>query len=276
MFDLEQAIVEWRRQMLAAGINTPVPLEELESHLREDIETLRSSGMPEHQAFPFAVSRLGAPGPMQTEFNKVKRASLDFVAIGAFTWIGAAILLAWMLSGRVVSGRPGLLLLAAHIFSLTTGYFAAFLTGGFGIYYVCCRRLRALSPARRQSLKRAVFLFSRLSAGLVTAGLVLGMAWSEENRGRYLSGNPREIGALCAAGWLAALWMVQRSGQVSEHVLMVLCVGGSMVVSMAWFGAGALAHGLGIAGYWPLDVLLGVHLLFLVLGFAPVSEAAEA
>ena len=37
MFGLEQAIADWRQQMLAAGIKTPVPLEELEIHLREDI-----------------------------------------------------------------------------------------------------------------------------------------------------------------------------------------------------------------------------------------------
>jgi hypothetical protein len=37
MFDLEQTISEWRRQMLSAGIKTPVPLEELEIHLREDV-----------------------------------------------------------------------------------------------------------------------------------------------------------------------------------------------------------------------------------------------
>jgi len=38
MFDLEQSVSDWRRQMLAAGIRTPVPLDELETHLREDIE----------------------------------------------------------------------------------------------------------------------------------------------------------------------------------------------------------------------------------------------
>ena len=37
MFNLEQAIAEWRQQMLATGIQTPVPLEELEIHLREEI-----------------------------------------------------------------------------------------------------------------------------------------------------------------------------------------------------------------------------------------------
>ena len=44
MFDLEQSIAEWRRQMLAAGIKTPVPLEELEIHLREEIEQQMKSG----------------------------------------------------------------------------------------------------------------------------------------------------------------------------------------------------------------------------------------
>jgi hypothetical protein len=36
MFDLEQAIADWREQMLAAGVKTPVPLVELESHLLDE------------------------------------------------------------------------------------------------------------------------------------------------------------------------------------------------------------------------------------------------
>jgi len=38
MFNLESAISEWRRQMLAAGIQSPVPLDELEAHLRDELE----------------------------------------------------------------------------------------------------------------------------------------------------------------------------------------------------------------------------------------------
>ena len=37
MFSLEKSIAGWREQMLAAGIKAPVPLEELEIHLREEI-----------------------------------------------------------------------------------------------------------------------------------------------------------------------------------------------------------------------------------------------
>ena len=70
MFDLDQAIAEWRRQMLAAGIKTPVPLEELESHLREDIERQIESGLNAPQAFESAARRIGQASALRTEFSK--------------------------------------------------------------------------------------------------------------------------------------------------------------------------------------------------------------
>jgi len=275
MSDLDQSIAEWRRRMLAAGIKTPVPLVELENHLREDMDHLRSSGMPDAQAFEIAVTRLGKSGSMQTEFKKIGRMPSDFVGLMSFIWIGTTIWIALVLSGRLLSGKLSFLLFA-HIFSLSAGYLTVFLTGAFGIGYVCCRWFRVSSPIRIQSLSRAVFQFSRLSAGLVVAGLLLGMFWSEENRGRYLTGDPREIGALCVAIWLMAMWLIQQFSQASNRIIMLLCIGGSMNVSLAWFGTGALAHGHGMTTFWPLDVLLGVHFLFLAMGFAPANETAKA
>jgi len=70
MFDLEQSITEWRRQMLAAGIKTPVPLEELEGHLRDDTEQQVQSGVDPQQAFEAAVKRLGQADPLTKEFAK--------------------------------------------------------------------------------------------------------------------------------------------------------------------------------------------------------------
>jgi hypothetical protein len=72
MFNLEQAIVEWRRQMLAAGVKTPVPLEELESHLREEIERQTKSGSNEAEAFKSAVQKIGSAHTIQNEFEKVE------------------------------------------------------------------------------------------------------------------------------------------------------------------------------------------------------------
>jgi hypothetical protein len=70
MFNLEQAISEWRRQMLSAGIKSPVPLDELESHLREDIEREVQTGLNAQQAFEAAVQRIGQARALQAEFAK--------------------------------------------------------------------------------------------------------------------------------------------------------------------------------------------------------------
>jgi hypothetical protein len=76
MFNLEQAIAEWRRQMLAAGIKAPVPLEELESHLREDFDAQIRAGAAPERAFEIAAGRLGLPAALRQEFRKVGKVML--------------------------------------------------------------------------------------------------------------------------------------------------------------------------------------------------------
>jgi hypothetical protein len=71
MFDLEKSIVEWRKQMLAAGIKTPVPLEELEIHLREEIEQQVKLGLNEENAFSLVVRQFGKGDNLKQEFSKI-------------------------------------------------------------------------------------------------------------------------------------------------------------------------------------------------------------
>ena len=71
MFDLEQAIADWRTQMLAAGIQTPVPLEELEIHLREEIERQMNSGLCQQQAFEISSPLMGEAALIKDEFKKI-------------------------------------------------------------------------------------------------------------------------------------------------------------------------------------------------------------
>ena len=73
MFDLEQAIAEWRRRMLAAGIKTPVPLEELESHLRDDVEAQIDLGTDTQRAFESATRRIGPAMELRSEFQQANR-----------------------------------------------------------------------------------------------------------------------------------------------------------------------------------------------------------
>ena len=72
MFNLEQAIAEWRQQMLAAGIKSPTPLDELESHLRDDIERQLQSDVNVEKAFQNATEAMGKAHALKQEFQKVR------------------------------------------------------------------------------------------------------------------------------------------------------------------------------------------------------------
>lgn len=104
MFDLEKAISDWRRRMLAAGIETPVPLDELESHLREEIERQLKLGLNEQIAFEISVRRVGQPEMLKGEFKKIGGKSGKTTGIFAVL-IGAVIIL------RILTEHPD----AAHL-----------------------------------------------------------------------------------------------------------------------------------------------------------------
>ena len=93
MFDLEQSIADWRKQMLAAGIKTPVPLEELESHLRDDVEQQIQSGLDAQQAFENSVQRIGHAYKLKSEFRKTCGANGNaWLWFGSFGLVGTPIL----------------------------------------------------------------------------------------------------------------------------------------------------------------------------------------
>ena len=74
--------------MLAAGIQSPVPLEELENHLREEIEQHIRSGASEQAAFEISAANMGRPGNLDREFKKDKRTSMKKIAIIVLGIIG--------------------------------------------------------------------------------------------------------------------------------------------------------------------------------------------
>jgi len=282
MFNLEQSIAEWRRQMLAAGLKTPTPLDELEVHLREDMRVLLATKEAEALAFHLAVSRLGNPDPLRTEFNKLKNPAFWPVRMGYWLYAVAMLLIAlsiaiskWLSVGPGKMGfLPHPVLLYAHVVSVTAGYCAAFFAGCLGICYVCYRFFHALSPAREQSLNRAVCLFAYVATGLTLVGLGLGMIWTKQQYGGYFADELREFASICASVWFVAALVMQRIGRARKRATMLMCIAGNIIVSLAWFGPFMLIHGT--AGYWPLAIFLGLNLIFLVIGMAPVLEPAES
>jgi hypothetical protein len=70
MFDLNQAIAEWRNQMSASGIKTSEVLDELESHLRDDVDQQLRAGLNAEQVFGTSVRQIGQAEMLKAEFNK--------------------------------------------------------------------------------------------------------------------------------------------------------------------------------------------------------------
>ncbi len=80
MFDLETSIAQWRRQMLAAGIKTSA-LDELESHLREEIERQMKAEQSQPAAFEMAVEIVGRGRELGKEFKKAEPISARFTRL---------------------------------------------------------------------------------------------------------------------------------------------------------------------------------------------------
>lgn len=70
MFNLNQAIAAWRGQMAADGIISGEVLDELESHLRDDVEEQVRGGADAEEAFDSAVRRMGPAATLRNEFAK--------------------------------------------------------------------------------------------------------------------------------------------------------------------------------------------------------------
>ena len=129
MFDLEQSITEWRKQMLAAGIESPMPLEELEAHLREAIRQQVQSGQAGQMAFEAAVRQIGQPGLLKGEFSKIEGAIMkQIVKLGIGTaglLVGGALMIPADIQLRqeliVTNGNLGLMLLGWSLLGWSLG-----------------------------------------------------------------------------------------------------------------------------------------------------------
>jgi hypothetical protein len=71
MFNLERAIAKWRQRMAVSGIKDTAVLDELESHLWEDIDRQVKAGLNEEKAARAAMQRMGRSDLLRAEFAKV-------------------------------------------------------------------------------------------------------------------------------------------------------------------------------------------------------------
>jgi hypothetical protein len=76
MFEVERAIIDWRREMQCRGIKAVETLDELECHLREDLEVHVCSGMEIQDAFDAARAGIGQSESLGLEFKKIRLTEL--------------------------------------------------------------------------------------------------------------------------------------------------------------------------------------------------------
>jgi hypothetical protein len=92
MFDLNQELTKWRDSLAESEALSVSAIDELENHLREEIESLVSRDLSEEEAFWLARRRLGGACDLVGEFAKINksvvlRARLFWMVAGALTYI---------------------------------------------------------------------------------------------------------------------------------------------------------------------------------------------
>jgi len=109
MFDLEKSISEWRKQMLAAGIKSPVPMEELEIHLREEMDRQLRSGVALDEAFACADKAVGPAVALEKEFRKVEELlAVKLVKLVGIAFVGIAGFFSLMIAPQLFHHAAGI------------------------------------------------------------------------------------------------------------------------------------------------------------------------
>ena len=89
MFDLNQEILKWRNSLAQSDPLDELAVDELESHLREQIECLASDNLSEEESFWLARRRLGRADDLAGEFAKINRSA---VLRNRLFWMAAGVL----------------------------------------------------------------------------------------------------------------------------------------------------------------------------------------
>jgi len=161
MFDLEQSISDWRQQLIAAGIKSPAPLDELESHLREEIERQMESGLGSQSALVAAMEQIGRAQTLKTEFTKIG---------------GAKKSVRWEQNVALITFFGGILPLAIyalHKYDMSWGWRFAGLAniGTVALAIFGCRQINALFPVIPDRRKRWTIGISASVAGAAGMGI---------------------------------------------------------------------------------------------------------
>ncbi|HSZ59367.1 MAG TPA: cytochrome c biogenesis protein CcsA [Tepidisphaeraceae bacterium] len=277
MFDMEKQIESWRATVSGALGKRGDAIDELEGHLRDDLEKLAREGLAPEQAWEEAMKRLGTPEQLASEFDKARfpKWLAAWCAVGGLVVVGA---LAGWLALRLPH-RRGDLLLAVHVFAVTTGYSAVFAVGFLSLWATIWQALRGWDASRDAALRATGARLALLAAIATALGVVLGSWWAHDHLGRWWAWDARELGGVVVMGWSVVLLRGFR-GHVTTQLLLLLGVTGNLVVGLAWFGPVLVdtSHGYGFS---MIGMLLGgfmvsqIIVLYVAISWCRLNLATE-
>jgi hypothetical protein len=192
MFDLDHAIRDWRRQMAAEGIKSSETLDELEGHLRDEMDQQTRSGSSAQEAFEAAVQVIGQPASLKVEFEKIA------ATMKAREWVEHAVL--------VLAGIPH----ARLANNMNTPH--TILEPRWATYL---RAAAFLVPAVGLWMFSAVFVVPKLQQICLDAGLPgSGRFWSVTHSNIVTTLVFKEYGIVIFGGVMLVLFLLEwRSGQ---------------------------------------------------------------
>ena len=125
-FDLNAAIQRWRGKLAGSPSFRAGDLEELESHLRDSVMSLRARELSDEEAFLIAVRRTGTGESLAREFGAINRSSVWLDRLLWMTTGGITISSLWSLTTTLLFVRPARLTVTLIGLTLIFGLIGSF------------------------------------------------------------------------------------------------------------------------------------------------------
>lgn len=242
---LEQRIASWRQGLAEKLGNDPRVLDELEAHLRDEIDKLLAQGQAPEQAFAAAAVKIGAPDKIASEFAKLAAPWWPIRAVALLVALviagGIALVGIRVMRDDAAAAPDGWIVI--HLAAITVGYLLSYGIGILAVCYACRRMMRELAPGQQTSLVLALVRMGWLALGCTLIGLVTGSVWASDHMGQAFDfWDVRESGALIVVCWQAVL--LGSAARANRSLRWLACWGvlGNLAITYAWFIAAVLSN----------------------------------
>lgn len=232
MHDLETRLRAWRRETATLLGNRREVLDELESHLREELEVELAPAVA--QAWDRALAKLGDPRALAAEFAKATPPARWLPArLAWFAWAG--LVLAIVVGAAPPIFARGDTLLAVHVLCVLTGYLGTLLVGALGVCFAAGRLFADWDAGRSRALRRVALPLVLFAGAFTLVGVGLGMQWAQRSWNVAWSWDSKEVGGLTVilANLILAVLLLWR--RVPDRLLMGLALLNNILVGLAWF-----------------------------------------